>query len=223
MKKLHLILFLILCSFHLFSQYKTFSGIYDTQFDYIDRKLEKFGFGKVVYYYDDMNKKDGEWELYPKILLSDTTTIIDESLGVNISILLDIDSSRNSRVKLHDDYMNETNIVTTQMSKIEYKQLLQILSAFDLSMLSEDFANKGKDITKYEAKPLRISKDIVIYGSRGTKECSNSVFEIRYNDLITKCKGCSLVPFYYPALKDFLLRYISTKSYQSGRNPKILY
>jgi len=152
-----------------------------------------------------------------------TTTIIDESLGVNISILLDIDSSRNSRVKLHDDYMNETNIVTTQMTKIEYKQLLQILSAFDLSMLSEDFANKGKDITKYEAKQLRISKDVVLYGERGTKECSNSFFEIRYNDQVTKCKGCPFVPFYYPALKDFLLRYISTKSYQSGRNPKVLY
>jgi len=72
MKKLHLILFLILCSFHLFSQYKAFSGIHDTQFDYIDRKLEKFGFGKVTYYYDDIHKKDGEWKLYPKILLSDS-------------------------------------------------------------------------------------------------------------------------------------------------------
>ena len=152
-----------------------------------------------------------------------TTTIIDESLGVNISISLDIDSSRNSRVKIHDDYMNETNIVTTQMTKSEYKQLLQVLSAFDLSTLSEDFANKGQDITKYEAKQLRISKDVVLYGERGVKECSNSVFEIRYNDQVVKCKGCSLVPFYYPALKDFLLRYIAFKSAQSGRNPKIWY
>jgi len=72
MKKLHLFLFLILCSLNLFSQFKTFSGIHDTQFNYIDRKLEKFEFGKVTYYFDDLTQKDGKWELYPKILLSDS-------------------------------------------------------------------------------------------------------------------------------------------------------
>jgi len=152
-----------------------------------------------------------------------TTTIIDISLGVNISISLDIDSSRNSRLKIHDDYMNETNVVTTSMSRIEYNRFIQILSAFNLSNLSEDFENTVQDISKFEARPLRISKDVVFYGNQGRAECSNSVFEIKYNDQIVKCKGCSLVPFYYPALKDFLLTYISSKSYQSGRNPKILY
>ena len=152
-----------------------------------------------------------------------STSMVDTTLGIKISITLDIDSARKSRVKIHDDFMNETNIVTTSMSKNEYKRFVQILSAFDLSSLSEDFGNTIQDITKFDAKPLRISKDIVFYGNQGRSECSNSVFEVKYNDQITKCKGCSLVPFYYPALKDFLLSYIASKSAQSGRNPSILY
>jgi len=72
MKKIFLSLILILCTLDLFSQFMTFSGIYDTQFDHIDRELEKFGFGKVTYYYDEINKKDGKWKLYPKILVSDS-------------------------------------------------------------------------------------------------------------------------------------------------------
>jgi hypothetical protein len=63
---------LFLCSFHLFSQYKVFSGISDTQFNYIDAKLEQFGFGKVTYYYNDVTKKNGIWELYPKVLITDS-------------------------------------------------------------------------------------------------------------------------------------------------------
>ncbi|MCL1969081.1 MAG: hypothetical protein FWF65_05905 [Bacteroidetes bacterium] len=67
-----LITLLFLCPFHLFSQYKTFSGINDTQFNYIDTKLEQFGFGKVTCYYNDVTKKNGIWELYPKILITDS-------------------------------------------------------------------------------------------------------------------------------------------------------
>jgi hypothetical protein len=65
----------------LFSQFKTFSDIHDTQFNWIDEKLESFAFGKETYYYDYVNKKDGKWELYPKIL------IYDSVFAVNISTI----------------------------------------------------------------------------------------------------------------------------------------
>ena len=59
-----LTMLLICCSSDLFSQFKTFTGINDTKFNYIDVKLEQLGFGKVTYYYNDLIKKGGRWELY---------------------------------------------------------------------------------------------------------------------------------------------------------------
>jgi len=74
-----LIILLFCCSLDLFSQFKTFTGINDTQFNYIDVKLEQLGFGKVTYYYNDLIKKDGRWELYPKILISDSIFAVSVS------------------------------------------------------------------------------------------------------------------------------------------------
>jgi hypothetical protein len=79
MKKSLLLLVMILCTLDLFPQFKIFSGIYDTQYNYIDKKLENLGFGKVTYYYDDLNKKEGEWKLFPKILLSDSVLAVSIS------------------------------------------------------------------------------------------------------------------------------------------------
>ena len=67
------------CPLDLFSQYKTFTGINDIQFDYIDGKLEKLGFGKKTYYYNDLTKKDGKWELYPKVLIYDSLFAVSVS------------------------------------------------------------------------------------------------------------------------------------------------
>jgi hypothetical protein len=129
------------------------------------------------------------------------TSLFDSSLDLDVQITLDIDSTRKSRVKIHDDYMNETNIVTTPMSKIEYKTFIQILAICDLNSISEK--------TSYFPP-----EDI---------KCCNSVFEVQYNGQVKKCKGCTLLPFYDPALEDFLMGYIASKSSQSGRNPRIWY
>jgi len=121
--------------------------------------------------------------------------------GLDLQITLDIDSTRKSRLKIHDDYMNETNIVTTPMDRFEYKRFIQILAACDLNNLLEE--------TSYLL-------------SEGM-ECCNSVFEIQYNGQVKRCKGCTSFPFYYPALEDFLLSYMTSKSAQSGRMPRIWY
>jgi hypothetical protein len=49
------------CPLDLFSQFKTFTGINDTQYNYVDEKLEQLGFGKVTYYYNDLTKK--RWKM----------------------------------------------------------------------------------------------------------------------------------------------------------------
>ena len=74
-----LTLLLICSSLDLFSQFKTFTGINDTQFDCIDAKLEQLGFGKVTYYYNDLTKKDGLWKLYPKISISESIFAVSVS------------------------------------------------------------------------------------------------------------------------------------------------
>jgi len=124
------------------------------------------------------------------------------SLDLYLQINLDIDAERKSRVKLHDDYMNETNIVTTSMGKIDYKRFFQILAACDINSIPE--------VTSYVPDPE-------------DAKCCNSVLEIQYNGQVKKWKGCTTFPFHYPALEDFLVYYIASKSAQSGREPRLWY
>jgi hypothetical protein len=151
------------------------------------------------------------------------SSIIAPSLDYHVSITLYIDSARNSRVKIHDDYMNETNVVTTKISKKDYKRLIQILAACDMGSFPEEFAPKDQKFATFEENPLSSSRGVVFHVKQEFLECSNSIFQVQYNDQIKKCKGCTFVPFYYPALEDFLMRYIAMKSFQSGKNPKLWY
>jgi hypothetical protein len=125
------------------------------------------------------------------------TSLFVSSQDLYLQIMLDIDSTRKSRVKIHDDYMNETNIVTTAMDRFEYKTFIQILAACDINNIPEE----------------------VSYSLSDDMQCCNSIFEIQYNNQIKKCKGCTPLPFYYPALENFLLSYIASKSAQSGMMP----
>jgi hypothetical protein len=151
------------------------------------------------------------------------SSLISSELDCNLSFSLDIDSARNSRVKIHDDYMNETNVVTTSMSMGDYKRMVTILAGVDIGSFSEEFIYKKQEIPESESKFQLNSFGAAFLVEEGHKECSNSVFEIQYNDQIKKCKGCNFFPFYYPALEVFLMRYMAIKSNQSGRNPKIWY
>ena len=58
---------------------ETFSGIHEET----DPQLEKFlmanGYTKVTYYFDNKNKIDGEWKLYPRIQISEHLYIISVS------------------------------------------------------------------------------------------------------------------------------------------------
>jgi len=152
-----------------------------------------------------------------------STTIIASSLDINISITLDIDSARNSRVKLHDDYMNETNVVTTIMSKNDYNRFVSILNAFDIDSFPEEFMGRERANREPEGRSFHNYFGIIFRSDEAKRECSNSYLEIQYNDQTKKCKSCAIIPFYYPLLEDFLMNYISMKSYQSGKNPKLWY
>ena len=94
----------------------------------------------------------------------------------------------------------------------------------DIDALPEEYLpivqNKA---TRMEGRLLRTAPYISVSINQGNRECSNSIFEIRYNDQFKRCKSCATVPFDYPVLEDFLLEYISNKSWQSGREPKIWY
>ena len=71
-----------------------FSGINDNYYQSIEEFLEGKEFGRVSYYFDDISKLDGEWNLYPQIKLSDSEFLINVSeisgaIGYNYVILLD--------------------------------------------------------------------------------------------------------------------------------------
>ena len=137
-----------------------------------------------------------------------TTSLVAPELDLNLSITLTIDSTKKSFVKLHDDYMNETNVVTTSMGKHEYKTLITILAGLDISNLPKNLPDSYlNSLPKY-----------FIYAQL---ECCNSFFEVRYNDQVETYKGCTSIPFYHPALAPFLINYIAKKSAQSGRMPRL--
>jgi hypothetical protein len=184
---------------HIFFFFLIFPALVFAQPKITDISLNEFRFGKLRF----------------------TTALVVPALGINLSISLEIDSARKSRVKLHDGYMNETNVVTTSISKKDYQRLIQILSAFDFSNLPEEFIFKKQEVTETEKTLWRGPWGIVLHIEEGRPECSNSIFEIQYNDQIKKCKSCAAVPFYYPALEDFLWDYIALKSGQSGKMPRL--
>jgi hypothetical protein len=113
---------------------------------------------------------------------------------------VDIDAEKNSRVKIHDDYMNDTKVVTTSIGKFEYKQLIQILAAGDIDSFPEEYN--------------------LIYDNN--EECCHSVFDIHYNNnQIKRCKGNWLFPFDYPALENFIWDYVRSKAGQSSFGPEV--
>ena len=145
-----------------------------------------------------------------------TSIVVPES-NYYLSINLTIDSTKKSFVKLHDDYMNETNVVTTSMSKYEYKTLITILAGLNIGGLPENFVPSIPSLL-ISSNLFRLN-DYLVLTDHAAVECCNSFFEIQYNDQIKTCKGCTFVPFYHPALECFLVDYIAMKSFQSGRRP----
>ena len=145
-----------------------------------------------------------------------TSIVVPES-NYYLSINLTIDSTKKSFVKLHDDYMNETNVVTTSMSKYEYKALITILAGLNIGGLPENFVPSILSLL-ISSNLFRLN-DYLVLTDHAAVECCNSFFEIQYNDQIKTCKGCTFVPFYHPALESFLVDYIAMKSFQSGRRP----
>jgi len=150
-----------------------------------------------------------------------STSVIAPSLDLNLQITLTLDSLGNSRIKLHDDYMNQTNVVTFPMTKAEYKQLILLLSAVDLDNLVDKSSGIPQGVTSFEAVYLRSVPRVLINANSGNTECSNSHFEIHYNNQIKISKGCAIVPFYLPVLENFIWDYITNKTVMSGRNPML--
>jgi hypothetical protein len=122
-----------------------------------------------------------------------------ESSFEHFTLTLDIDAEKNSRVKIHDDYMNDTKVVTTSIDKFQYKSLISILAAGDIDSFPEEYY-------------LQNDEEI---------ECCRSIFQIHYNNQLKRCTGNWLFPFEYQALAKFIWDYISSKAGQSSFGPEI--
>ncbi len=74
-----LIPLLLFMAIDCYGQFKKLSGIHDTIDSSIRSKLHIAGFGKVTYYFDDLNKREGTWELYPSLQISKKITAVSVS------------------------------------------------------------------------------------------------------------------------------------------------
>jgi len=147
------------------------------------------------------------------------TSIVVPECDYNLSITLTIDSAKKSFVKLHDDYMNETNVVTTSISQYEFKALITILAGLNIGDLLEYYVPADPSVLAI-SNVIRLN-DYLVFTDHAAVECCNSSLEIRYNDQVKTCTGCRFVPFYHPYLEHFLVDYIANKSSQSGRRPSL--
>ncbi len=60
-------------------KFNSFRGLHHKINPQIEELLEKKKFGKTVWYYDNKNKVDGKWELYPWVTLSQSLTVVNVS------------------------------------------------------------------------------------------------------------------------------------------------
>jgi len=92
------------------------------------------------------------------------------NVGKNtIRIIYYIDSARNSRIVVKNEYFDETTVYKTPISEKDYERLVKILSSCDIGSISEE-----------------PKEDAVI----DKEECLDAILEIRYNDQIKTFKGC---------------------------------
>ncbi|MEI6695482.1 MAG: hypothetical protein WCO13_05390 [Bacteroidota bacterium] len=80
-KRVLIILIVILFFIHsiAYSQYKRFSGLHQPIDSSLYDFLHKSGFGKITVYYDDLNKKGGNWEIYPYVKASNNLIFLNVS------------------------------------------------------------------------------------------------------------------------------------------------
>jgi len=112
----------------------------------------------------------------------------DNSKGDKLKFILYIDSAKNSRVVIQNESFNETTIYTAPPSKVEYEQLIKILSSCDLSSFSEE--------------------DVAI-----DKESPYEILEIGYNDQVKKINGFTCLPVSFAdELGYFVCEYIELRA-----------
>lgn len=93
-----LILFVLSSNNEIKGQFKKFSGIHDKANDSVVEFLEKSGYGKVTYYFDNQEQIDGRWELYPSLRITNDlmavhiSTIPSGSDGYNFLLIINPDT-----------------------------------------------------------------------------------------------------------------------------------
>ena len=98
---------------------------------------------------------------------------------------LDIDSAKKSKVTVTDEFLNETKIYRSPISRRDYERLIKILSSCDLDDCPDEkvwIDNKNR----------------------------NSILEIQYNDQRKIFKGG--IPACYPKLTDFIWEYMDLRA-----------
>ncbi len=73
------IIFLLFVHSIAYSQFKNFSGIHQPIDNLLVDFLNKNGFGKITFYYDDLNKKGGNWEIYPYVKAPNNLILLNVS------------------------------------------------------------------------------------------------------------------------------------------------
>ena len=157
--------FLILAVFSLMltslnAQLKTVSSVHDK----IDPKLIAFledeNLGKIRIYYDEISKKEGEWDYYPVVNISENLIAVHVSTLPNIQdkysflLLINLDSLivTDTLGPFYDSYIEaiESKVKNNQINYLKIK-LVNPPSQFDPRYTFVEFKRKAEGLVEYKS------------------------------------------------------------------------
>jgi len=128
LKTLFTVSILLTLSLYAQSQFRSLSGIHDLPDTSIVNLMQKFGIGKVTYYFDNLNKVDGTWEFYPMIQVSKNISAVSVSTipGINskYTFLVLIDNLEKEIIDTLGPYYD--SMIEAIDVKLKNKQLYQL-------------------------------------------------------------------------------------------------
>jgi hypothetical protein len=141
-----------------YSQFKKLSGLHDSMDITVVDFLDKSGFGKVTIYYDDLNKKEGLWKIYPSIKISNNMILL------NVSTIKGIESKNYNFIILLDNLSKE--IIDTigpfyesYVDAIDYKIIKNKIDLLIVRLSNPPEAEEPRfTIVEYKRKLLRLEK-----------------------------------------------------------------
>jgi len=124
----------------------------------------------------------------------------ETKLGLHTKIALFIDSTKLSQIFIYNRTYEEKTEIKSPIDPKTYYRLISILENYDIGRFPEEYFMLDDDV-----------------------QCSNSFFEIKYNDQIKRCKSCAYFPFNYAKLESFIRNHIEVRAGLSIGAPRIYY